>query len=114
MIDIESENPTIWKHSTFQTIGSFNFTFMIDLISFSNPYYFNFYNEFLVKPIKLLRNLIAGDRHLPSAFSRQVYALSEEAPAQAHIQREILLFQILPQFFFLLQILLCLRANRQN
>ena len=47
MIDIESENPTIWKHSTFQTIGSFNFTFMIDLISFSNPYYFNFYNGFL-------------------------------------------------------------------
>ena len=85
MIDIESENPTIWKHSTFQTIGSFNFTFMIDLISFSNTYYSNFYNEFLVKPIKLLRNLIAGDRHLPSAFSRQVYALSEEPPTQAHI-----------------------------
>ena len=49
MIDIESENPTIWKHSTFQTIGSFNFTFMIDLISFSNPYYFNFYKLFFTK-----------------------------------------------------------------
>ena len=89
MIDIESENPTIWKHSTFQTIGSFNFTFMIDLISFSNPYYFNFYNGFLVKPIKLLRDLISRDGEGSSAFSRKVHALSQEAPAEAQVERRI-------------------------
>ena len=68
----------------------------------------------LVKSKELLADLVASIGYGAAALARKIHALSQKAPAQAHIQREILLFQILPQFFFLLQIFLCLRADRQN
>ena len=43
----------------------------------------------LVKSKELLRDLISRDGEGSSAFSRKVHALSQEAPAEAQVERRI-------------------------
>ena len=68
----------------------------------------------LIKTVEFLGDLIAQDQKLSSALSRQIAALSQEAPAQTQPQGEILLLQCVPQFFFLFQILRCSRLNGKH
>lgn len=67
-----------------------------------------------VESIEFLGDLVAGDQQLAPAFSRQVAALAQKSGAQPEIQRQILLFQVLPEFLFLLQILIRPRLDGQK
>ena len=69
---------------------------------------------FLIKSYNSSCHTVRKRGYLSSGSSRNVHGLSKYSVANLHKCLEILLFQIYPQFFFLLQVLCFLRPDTQN
>ena len=68
----------------------------------------------LIKSDQPPRNAVGQGRYFPSRASRQVHRLPQNTVADLHKCLIILLLQIVPQFLFLLKILLFLRPDTEG
>ena len=68
----------------------------------------------LIKPIKFLHHFIDRHRNISPAPSRQVHTSAQNAQTELPVNMDILISQIFPQIFFLLQVLLCPGADQHD